>query len=377
MNILMLNWRDPYNPHAGGAELITQRYAEFWAKKHKVYWLSNSYQQSKSKEIINNIYYERISPILSSNLIKQLFFYPIYLVKSIWRAKQIIKSQNIDIVIDEIHGFPFFTPIFSSKKNILLVCEVADKIWDKMYPFPINIIGKYFEKTLYLFYKNTEIWAISESTKKDILNINNKLNVKVLPLGINIEEDRIENYTKLKKFNTPTGVFLARLVKMKGIEIALEAAVKIKEKLPEFRLYVIGKGEKEYTDYLERKVYLLGLEDTIIFKGFIDENSKFELLRKSHFLFHTSYKEGFGLTVLESASVGTPSIVMGGSSMDELINNEKDGFIIKNAEELAKCFIENINSKKYKELSRNSYAKSRKYLWKTILEDSIKITNIP
>ena len=54
----------------------------------------------------------------------------------------------------------------SKRRKVLWVCEVAGTIWDKMYPFPINHIGKFLERIVYLVYRNCEIWAISESTKE-------------------------------------------------------------------------------------------------------------------------------------------------------------------------------------------------------------------
>ena len=167
--ILILNWRDPKSPLEGGAERFTKKYAEYWAEQgNKVYWLTNSFKGSKNKETINKVEYIRVSPSLNGRLISYIFKYPIFLIKSIIEAKKIIKKQNIDIIIDEIHGLPFFSPLFSKKRNILLTCEVAGPIWDKMFPFPINVFGKLSEKLIYRLYENTEIWAISNNTKKNI-----------------------------------------------------------------------------------------------------------------------------------------------------------------------------------------------------------------
>lgn len=78
----------------------------------------------------------------------------------------IVRHQNINMVIDTIHGLPLFSPLYVRCRQVLWVCEVAGTIWDKMYPFPINWIGKILEKLVYILYRNSEIWAISESTKK-------------------------------------------------------------------------------------------------------------------------------------------------------------------------------------------------------------------
>src|SRR5687768_8134182 len=132
MRILILNWRDIKHPHSGGAEQITQKYAEFWQKKgHTVFWISNCFKNSLESEEINGIKVTRIGPILSRSTVKNLLFYPTFLLKTIFYAMQISSKENIDLVVDEIHGLPFFTPLYIRKRKVLLVCEVAGEIWNK------------------------------------------------------------------------------------------------------------------------------------------------------------------------------------------------------------------------------------------------------
>jgi len=195
MHILILNWRDPKSPLEGGAERFTQKYAEFWASQgNRVTWLTNSFFDTynvrcKNSETKNGVEYRRIGPILDGSLARYFLFYPIYLLHSMAFARSYIKKESVDLVIDEIHGLPFFTPLISSKRNVLLVCEVAGSIWDKMFPFPFNIIGKNLEKFVYGFYKNTEIWAISKTTQNNIVELLPKKNVAVINLGIDVNKE--------------------------------------------------------------------------------------------------------------------------------------------------------------------------------------------
>ena len=373
MNILILNWRDLANPSSGGAERITQKYAKHWISKgHSVFWISNKFSGGAANEVMDGIQIMRVGPALTRNALQNLAFFPIFFFLVILKAFILLYSKKISLIIDEIHGVPFFTPLFFSQRKILLVCEVAGEIWDKMWPFPINSIGKRLERGIYQLYGKTEMWAISENTKKDILELNSRALVKILPLGV----DDYSRFLGQKKKNYYRAVFLARLVEMKGIEIAIDATKKIVQQYPQFQLIVVGRGTHEYMKKLERKIAELKIKKHVIFKGFVSENEKFELLRNSDFLFHTSYKEGFGLTVLEAGLVGTPSIIKAGSSLEELVTNDEDGFIITSADEVADAYIQSIQQKIIARLSQKARKKAERYLWPTVLKKSDSITKL-
>jgi glycosyltransferase involved in cell wall biosynthesis len=375
--ILILNWRDPQSPLEGGAERFTKKYGEFWAESgNKVWWLTNSFVGAPKEEVINGIKYLRVGPTLDGSLLKYIVFYPFYLIKTLWEAQKLIKKEGIDVVIDEIHGFPFFTPFFSKVRNVLLVCEVAGPIWDKMFPFPINWLGKNLEKLIYQVYKKTEIWAISENTKKNIQQLLPGKKVKVIDLGIDENKEILQKIKDIKKTEYPSAVFLARLVKMKGIETALEATAEIVKEFPNFKLVVMGKGQVDYEEFLKTKIKELKIEKNIDFVGKVSELDKSRYLKKAHVLLHPSFKEGFGLTVLEAGLVKTPAIVRVGSSLDALVVDDKNGFKFKNETEIKNLFKKVYKSKQYKSLQNETEKRTKHYLWDKVLERSRKITKI-
>ncbi len=370
MHILILNWRDPKSPLEGGAERFTQKYAEFWASEgHKVTWLTNSFFGSEKSETIKGVEYKRIGPKLDGSLLKYITNYPLYLLKSILFANNFIQKNNVDVVIDEIHGLPFFSPFFSKKRNILLVCEVAGPIWDKMFPFPLNIIGKNLERIVYSFYRSSEIWAISENTKNNITELLPEKKVTVIDLGIDDNNEILDKISNVKKTTYPSAIFLARIVKMKGIETAIKATVSIVKTFPNFKLFVAGDGDATYIQYLQELIKQLKLENNIEFLGKVSELDKFSYLKKAHFLFHPSYKEGFGLTVLEAGLVGTPTLARKGSGMDYLIKHGYSGFLYTQEEE-----IENLTKSILQDnerMSQESIRLASKKLWPKILEKRI------
>lgn len=366
MKILIINWRDPFNPLEGGAERFTQKYAEHWASKgDEVFWLTNRFAGAEEKKLHKGVTYLRVGPSLDGSISRYVFCYPFYLLQSIFFAGRFIRQESIDTVIDEIHGLPFFTPLYSTARNILLVCEVAGPIWDKMFPFPINKIGKWTEKIIYQLYKKNDIWSISEHTKKNIQELIPKTPVRVIELGVDEHTEVLNGLKKVKKTEYPSAVFLARLVKMKGIETALRATAKIAKEFPDFMLFLVGPSNPTYNVHLQEIVESLGIQKNIRFVGKVSEEEKFQYLKKAHFLFHFSYKEGFGLTVLEAGLVGTPTIARGGSGLEDVVTDS--GILFENENEIISIFRNTIQSDTYKNLSKKAELLAQQKTWKKIL----------
>lgn len=365
MNILILNWRDSANPDSGGAERVTQKYASYWVNLgHRVIWISNLFQGGSATEEIRGIKIIRLGPRLDIGRISTLVKYPLFLYNVISRVAIVSNLYHIDLIVDEIHGLPFFTPLFYRGRKVLLTCEVAGPIWDKMFRYPLNVIGRNLEKAVYYLYRKDEIWTISENTTKDIKNITSNQHVSILPLGIDAPKS-----VNLSKYTFPTAVFLGRLVKMKGLETAIDAAIEVQRKLPTFKLFIIGSGDPKYTRSLKSS-------SAVVFLGQLSEIDKYNYLSRSHYLWHPSYKEGFGLTVIEAGLVGTPTIGRSGSSLDEIIINNKTGFLFNHDSELAEIFIDNYSKKDYPDICKACTSLCKKYLWSNQLPQSKSITGI-
>jgi len=190
MNILLLNWRDPLHPKAGGAEIVTLQYAKSWiAAGHNVIWLASSFAGSKKKELV-----EGISVIRKGNSVTLFFWVVIFYFFS---------KVSFDLVIDEVHGIPFFTPLFVRKPKIIFIHEVANEIWDYMYPFPLSAFGKILEKLLLLPYRNETFLTVSQSTKEElVLQGIPRKNISVVVSGFSMVKGK-----KYKKEKTLTCIF--------------------------------------------------------------------------------------------------------------------------------------------------------------------------
>lgn len=375
--ILILNWRSPRSPLEGGAERFTLKYAQYWhSLGYAVTWVTNSYPGSKKNEVADGINYVYVGPALAGNFLSYFFFYPWYLLQSIFVIWGIIRKEKIDLVIDEIHGLPFFSPLFVRSRIVLLVCEVAGPIWDKMFPFPVNVIGRMLERAVYSLYRNAEIWAISESTRQGIAELLPDKKVGVIDLGFEYDKKIIERAEKSKRTSFPCALFLARLVQMKGIEAALKAVPEVVKYYPDFQLWIVGNGLASYEEKLHKLVDELQINAHILFLGYKDGFSKYQTLAQAHYLLHPSYREGFGLTLIEAGIVGTPSIIRTGSSMDALVKEGKNGFVFSTDAEIATTLKNAFSISNYEQISQQAKIMAQHYTWDKVLKRSGQITRL-
>lgn len=369
MNILIFNWRDIRNPKSGGAEVLTHEIAKNWVKLgHQVTLFSSSFPGSLSLEIIDNVKILRKGHPDARFLFSSVHFLAfLYYIKN---------SKNFDVVIDEIHGIPFFTPWYVRKKKIVLICEVAGVLWLKMFGPIFGTIGRLMEK-LYLDYVYTGIsyLTISNSTKQELVKEGvDEKNITVLPMGVTLPKN-VGN-KKWDKEKNPTLIYVGRLSKSKGIEDAILALSEISKNYGEVQFWVVGSGEKSYLDYLRKMAKKNGVGERIKFFGFVSEEKKFELMAKAHVLVAPSMKEGWGLTVPEAGSVGTPAVGYNVGGLREVILDGKTGYLTSsnNPKELAGSAIRMLENKStYESFSKAAKKLSLSYNWENTAKVALRI----
>lgn len=364
MKILILNWRDIKNPSSGGAEILTHEIAKRWVKQgHSVTQFSSEFPSSKSKEVIDGV-----TIIRKGHPDARYFFSSVHFQAFLHYIKNF--RGTVDVVIDEIHGLPFFTPLFVKEKKIALICEVADDLWKKTYGPFFGSVGRFVEVFyLRVIYNNIHFLTISESTKENLLtNGVKEENIHVIPMGIKLPKIN-KTFPKEK---IPTLIFVGRLSKPKGIEDAFFVLKKVKTRLPKTRLWVVGRGEDEYFNNLKDLVEELDLRDSVNFFGFVSEEKKFELMARAHVLIAPSIKEGFGLTIPEAGLVGTPSIGYNVFGLRDVLLNGENGLLVEpKIEEMGSAIV---NLLKNKDSYQKMQEKSKERAERLSFEESCKVS---
>ncbi len=361
MNILILSWRGPGHPSAGGAEQSTWQHAKGWVKAgHHVTLLTAVFVSCQPREVQGGVNILRIGDQFIGVRCAAFFWY--------WFGKH----SSFDLVVDEFHGIPFFTPVWAFKSKILgFIHEVAQPVWHlNTWPKPFNlipaIIGKIGEPLVFkLLYRQIPFMTVSESTKKDLVNFGVK-KVTVVHNGVTLPK----KLPKAAKEKTFTVIYLSALAKDKGIEDAIRAFELFHRRFPRSKFWIVGKGDYNYVSYLKSQC------KSGKFLGYVSENKKFELLARAHVLLNPSIHEGWGLVNIEANSVRIPVVAYNVPGCRDSIKNNITGRLCPQFG--ISCLAESINklmtnNPLYKRLSTNAWSWSNQFSWTNATNQSLKL----
>ncbi len=164
---------------------------------------------------------------------------------------------------------------------------------------------------------------------------------------------------------------ISELTKNKGLQYAIEAMARLKNKNMVFS--VIGEGEERKN--LENLIREMGLEDKVQLLGFRENASNYLNLFDIFTL--TSVKEGLPYTILEAGLAGLPVIASDVGGIGEIIENGRSGILVepKNAEQIVEALIRLIeNKKKRKEFGENlRKTVTQKFSLKKMLNETKKL----
>ena len=140
----------------------------------------------------------------------------------------------------------------------------------------------------------------------------------------------------------PLVVAAGRHIPEKRIPVIPPAIALAREQVPGLRCEILGNGPE--TEATSERVHELGLDRAVALRGRVGSNEVMRTIAEASCLLHPSLREGYGLVIVEAASVGTPSIVVGGpeNAATELIEAGVNGFVAQSAEpeELADNVLE-------------------------------------
>jgi len=148
----------------------------------------------------------------------------------------------------------------------------------------------------------------SENVKKRVKKYYNRDAKVVYPP---VETD-FENKRDIKKNYY---ICLSRLVKQKGIDLAVDFCTKYN--LP---LYVVGDGDEYY--FLKKRA-----GESVKFIRKCNDRKKMQLLAQAKALIYPSIEEDFGIVPVEAMSVGTPVIGFASGGVKETIENGVTGVL--------------------------------------------------
>jgi glycosyltransferase involved in cell wall biosynthesis len=163
-------------------------------------------------------------------------------------------------------------------------------------------------------------------------------------------------------------IVVTRLAPNKRIDHAILAYKCLLDRAMAAELTIVGTGESEPD--LRRLADELGLGRKVVFTGQLSEAEKDARLRESHFLLHTSLREGWGLNVIEANAMGTPAAVYPVAGLIESTLHQQTGLVSARetpqalAETLLKCLE---RPEDYEQYRRAAWERAKTFHWSKVL----------
>ncbi len=361
MKILVFNWQCIKNPLGGGAEVHLQEvFQRIAAKGHEVVLYASMFPGALKEETIKGIkVYRQGSRSLFNFFVPFAYFFK-------------FKKQKFDVVVDDVNKIPFYTPLYVREPLQGITHHLFNKSIFLEVSFPVALYVYLMEKLVKPVYRKIHWIVGSPSTEKELLEWGfNRNQVTVINYCV---DHGLFRQTGVEKNPHPSIGYLGRLKKYKSVEHLLQALRIVKERIPDIKLYIVGDGDNKQN--LESMAKELGIEDSVIFTGFVSEEEKVEYLQRMHFVVNTSSKEGWGLTVVEANACGRTVIAANVQGLRDSVKDGVTGLLYEygNINELAdKIILLFDNPAKVSEYEKNALGWAKSFDWEVAAENTLRI----
>jgi 1,4-alpha-glucan branching enzyme len=152
--------------------------------------------------------------------------------------------------------------------------------------------------------------------------------IDIIPNGVDSELVRVHSVNEglRRQFALPHEkivFFVGRMVREKGVHLLLESVPGILSHCPEAKFVLGGKGPM--LEELKRKAWEMGIQEKVLFTGFVDDDTRNQLLHFASATVFPSLYEPFGIVALEAMAAKTPVVVSDVGGLSEIIEHEVDG----------------------------------------------------
>jgi glycosyltransferase involved in cell wall biosynthesis/SAM-dependent methyltransferase len=270
------------------------------------------------------------------------------------------RFRDADVIIDVENGIPFFSPLWRRRPSICLVHHVHTDQWHLRFPGPIAAVCRTFERRVMpAIYRNWTFVAISNSTAAELRAIGVPGDhIRVIEAGVDIPPG-----TPADKSAEPLFISLNRLVPHKRVDLLLDAWQQASKEIPG-RLLIVGDGPelanlRSQAQDIERVEFL----------GRVSEEVKYDLLAKAWIVLSAAHHEGWGMSIMEGATMGTPTLAVEAPGVRDAVVEGVTGVLVKAPENvlpaaLAKAWVDLSSDPQLRErLGSAAQRRATDYSW--------------
>ncbi len=360
MNILVLNWLDRENPAAGGAEVhLHETFSRIASRGHSVTLVCSGWPEGGAETELDGIEVHRVGGRYS------------YLLAARRYVRRTLRGRDFDVVVEDLNKVPLFAPWWTDVPVVALVHHLFGVTAFREGGLLLGAATWLLERPLPRAFAGRPVVAVSHSTADDLVSRGfDPAQIVVVRNGVDAEF-----FTPAgERFADPTILHLGRLRRYKRPDLALEAFGRLIEGGTEARLVFAGGGDEQ--PKLEQRARALGLGERVEFRGAVSEEEKRALYRRAWIHAVTSEKEGWGLTVVEAAACGTPSVASDVPGLRESVVGGETGLLVQHGDvpALADAFRKLLTQHEIRsQMGRRALAWARSLSWDRAADEMLAV----
>jgi glycosyltransferase involved in cell wall biosynthesis len=275
-------------------------------------------------------------------------------------------GRDADVVFEVINGIAFFTPLwrFLRAPKVVFLQHVHQRHYVMELGLVGRIAGLLLERLpLRLLYRGISICSISQSSREELIEMGvPAATIEVVYLGVQITSNGEPRAT------VPTLLYLGRLKRYKRLDALLD----VLEGVPEAVLEVAGDGDQR--EAFEAEVERRGLRERVVIHGFVPEHQKATFYGRAWLALTASGAEGWGLTVMEAATCGTPTAALRVGGLAEAIVDGETGVLADDVPALTARVREILGSTGLRdEIGAAAARRARSFTWERAAREILEL----
>lgn len=313
MKILWMNHRDIRNPRAGGAErTIYEVGKRLVLAGHEVDILTGGWHGAHRHETIDGIHIHRYGSRVVPHLVNPCF---------------LKYHKDADVIVDDMaHAAPWFSPWFSKKPGVVFFRHMHGRTLKGQVSPYMALMLSFFERHYSFIYKSWPFVTESLSSQRDLnsLGVDNQ-RISRIPPGVDTKL-----FTPGTKSEQPSIVYFGGMRPYKRPEHALVALKILRSKGHQPHLTMVGDGPS--LPLLKSLALDLDVSRDVTFTGKVSDEKLSEIVSSSWVNVHCSTSEGWGLSIMEAAASGTPTVGYQVSGVSETIIDGSTGTLVSDGD---------------------------------------------
>lgn len=324
MRILLVNWNDRQNPHAGGAEIhLHEIFGRLAHDGHHIDLITSGWPGAAPEVDLDNMRVRRVGGRYSFALLAR---------GAVRRALRRTGAPGYDVVVEDINKLPLFLPNLTALPFCAVVPHLFGTTAFAEASWPMAAAVWTAERGIPRAYQRAAFHVISNSTRDDLVSRGIPASrIEVIHPGIDSTWYRPD--THVARAAQPTFLYVGRLKRYKGVDIALRALVLARASGLEVEFEIAGSGDDR--PRLETLARRLGLEPAVRFLGYVSEEEKRRRLRAAWAVVLPSPKEGWGISNVEAAACGTAALASDSPGLVETVRHGETGFLVPHGDAAA------------------------------------------